>query len=169
MLNSSRLPIARALVALISTSINPETGLPLLEIVKLGNIFDPKNYLSWCEVTFFRGEGGPEGSGGDLVGWRIDDAVTFLVTCGFGPYQADSTSAEVAMLLSQDVVLPLLRTHFQLPDMSNPSQAVQSVYRILVQQSDTAHIARFPNGNTYKLWNFSVLINQQYNVELVQP
>ncbi len=168
-LNSSRLPIAKALVALIKTFQNPDTGLPLYQNVKLGSTFDPSPYSIFCDVTHSQGQGGPEGSGGDMVGWRIDDQVAYQVTSGFGPYQLDSTACETSMLYTQDIVLPLLRKHFQLPDSTNPSNAVESVYRILVQRPDRSEPVKYPNGNVYKLWYIWILVNQQYNVELIQP
>lgn len=167
--NSSRLQIANALVALIETFQNPNTSLPLYEFVKLGNIFDPTAYTVWAEVTHQQGKGGPEGSGGNQIGWRIDEDVTFKVTSGFGPYETDSSSTEANMLETQDLLLPLLRKHFQLPDATNPTNAVQSVYRVLIEQSDVSHVVRFPNGHVYRLWDVFIMISQQYNVTLVQP
>lgn len=168
-LDSSCLPIAESLVALIQTFQNPATGLPLYQYVKLGSIFDPTPYQTFCDLTYFQGQGGPAGSGGNEIGWRIDDQVVFQLSSGFGPYQLDSTAAEKSMLATRDIVLPLLRKHFQLPNGSNPSNAVQSVYRILVQQADRSHPVKFPGGNVYKLWYVWILVSQNYNVELVQP
>lgn len=166
---SSRLAIANALVALVAGIQNPATSTALYQEVKLGSVFDPTGFTSWAEVTHFQGQGGPEGSGGNQVGWRINDEITFQITSGFGPYETDSTAAETAMLTAQDIVLPSLRQHFQLPDASNPTNAVQSVYRVLVQSVDRSHVVRFPNGHTYRLWMVQVLVSQQYNITLVQP
>lgn len=168
-LNSSRLPMAKALVALIKTFQNPSTGLPLYQYVKLGSVFDASPYQSFCEVTHFEGVGGPEGSGGPQIQWRINDDMTFQITSGFGPYQLDSTTCEINMLATQDILLPLLRKHFELPDASNPLNAIQSVYSVLVQAPDKSTVKPYPGGNVYKLWSIWVLVKQGYNIELVQP
>lgn len=166
---SSRLAIADALVALLQTIQNPSTNKALYQYVKLGNVYDPGAYTSWCEVTHYQGKGGPAGSGGSQVGWRIEDDVTFIVTSAVGYYEADSTVAEQNMLAIQDILLPALRQHFQLPDANNPVNAVQSLYSMLVEMPDKSHIMKFPNGHTYKLWNIFVTAQQAYNVQLINP
>lgn len=168
-LNSSRLAIGQALVALIQTIQNPSTNTALYQEVKLGAIFDPSPFTSWCDVTHFQGKGGPSGSGGDMIGWRIDEQVTFRVGSGVGPYETDSTAAQVNMLTMQDIVLPTLREHFQLPQAGAPSLPVQSVYRILIEQTDISRPAKFPNGHVYLLWDIFVTVSQQYNILLVSP
>lgn len=168
-MNSSRLAIANSLVYLLQNMQNPSTSTAVYEEVKLGSIFDPTPFTAWAEVTHFQGDGGPEGSGGAQIGWRIKDEITFQVTSGFGPYELDSTTTEIAMLTAQDIVLPSLRTHFQLPVATNPTNAIQSVYRVLIQQTDRSQPVRFPNGRVYKLWHIFVLVSQQYNLTLVQP
>lgn len=166
---SSRLAIANALVALIKTINNPSTSTALYQICKLGAVFDPGAATSWCEVTHFQGKGGPAGSGGAQVGWRIDEDITFQITSGIGPYETDSTAAQTNMLTIQDVLLPTLRQHFQLPDSSNPANAVQSVYSVLIEQVDRSQPVKLPNGHVYLLWHVFVTVKQGYNVLLVQP
>ena len=168
-LSSSRLASAKALVALIQGIQNPATNQALLQEVKLGALFDPSAFTTWAEIVHFQGQGGPAGSGGPQVGWRIDDKIQFQVTAGVGPYETDSSAAQTNMLTIQDVLLPALRAHFQLPDASNPVNAIQSVYEILVEQTDRSQVARFPNGHTYLLWHIFVTVKQQYNLSLVQP
>jgi hypothetical protein len=167
-LNSSRLAIANALVALLETIQNPNTNQPLFQLAKLGNVYDPKAFTTWCEVTHFQGKGGPAGSGGPSVGWRIDDTFTLKVTSAVGWYEVDSTVAETNMLALQDILLPALRQHFQLPDANNPVNAVQSMYSMLVEQPDKSAVMRFPNGHSFKLWDIYVTASQQYNVSLEQ-
>lgn len=166
---SSRLAIANALVALVQGITNPATSTALYQEVKLGALFDPSPFTSWAEVTHFQGQGTPAGSGGTQIGWRIDDTVQYQITSGVGPYETDSTAAQTAMLTIQDVLLPALHTHFQLPDASNPTNAIQSVYSTLVDQPDRSQVAKFPNGHVYLLWHTFVVVKQQYNVTLVQP
>lgn len=168
-LSSSRLAIASSLVYLLQQMQNPNTSSALYQTVKLGSVFDPTGLTSWAEVVHFQGQGGPEGSGGSQTGWRVNDEITFQITSGFGPYETDSTAAETNMLTAQDIVLPSLRTHFQLPNAASPTNALQSVYRVLVQQADRSHIVRYPNGHVYRLWNVQVLVNQAYNITLTQP
>lgn len=169
-LDSSRLAIGNALVALLATIQNPTTSLPLYGFTKLGAVYDPSAYTTWAEVVHFMGQGGPAGSGGQQVGWRIDEAVRFMVTSGVGPYEIDSTAAETSLLTIQDALLPTIRKHFQLPNANNITQAVQSVYSVLVEQPDRSRPpAKFPNGHTYKLWDTFITVRQQYNVELIQP
>lgn len=168
-LNSSRLAIGNALVSLIAGFQNPATSLPLFQVVKLGALFDPSALTSWCEVSHHDGKGGPAGSGGNLIGWRIDDAVTFSVTSGIGPYETNDSVAQANMLTVQDILLPTLRQHFLLPQSTAPTLAVQSAYSMLVEQADQSRVAKFPNGHVYILWNIFVTVKQQYNVMLTQP
>jgi hypothetical protein len=168
-LNSSRLAIAQALVSLIAGITNPSTGQPLYQATKLGSLFDPSSLTSWCEVVHYQGKGGPAGSGGNQIGWRIDDHVTFSVTSGVGPYETDSTAAQVSMLTIQDILLPTIRQHFQLPQAGAPTLAVGSVYSVLVEQVDRSRVAKFPNGHVYILWDIFVTVMQQYSISLTQP
>lgn len=168
-MSSSRLAIGQALTALIAQIQNPDTSVALFQSVKLGAMFDPSAFTSWCEVTHFQGKGGPAGSGGNLVGWRIEDEITFTVTAGVGPYETDSAAAQAAMLTVQDILLPSLRQHYQLPLSTDPTQPVASTYSMLIEQIDRSHPARFPNGHVYLLWDVFVTVAQQYNVELVSP
>lgn len=166
---SSRLAIADALVALLEIIPNPSTSQALFELVKAGAVYDPGAATTWCEVLHFQGKGGPAGSGGNEIGWRIDDSMTLRVTSAVGPYEVDSTAAERNMWALQDILLPALREHFQLPDASNPVNAVQSMYSMLVEAPDKSTVMRFPNGHSYKLWDIFVTAKQQYNVELSVP
>lgn len=168
-LNSSRLAIGQALVTLLQGMVNPNTNAALYGTVKLGAVFDPSNLASWAEVVHMQGKGVPAGSGGVMTGWRIDDEVTYLITTGVGPYETDSTAAQVNLLTIQDVLLPTLHQHFLLPTSGNPSQAVQSVYSVLPIQTDRSRPARLPNGHVYLLWDVPVIVKQQYNLELLEP
>lgn len=167
-LDSSRLPIANALVALLETIQNPTTNLPLFQYVKLGIVTNPGAMTTWCDVTHFQGQGAPAGSGGDNpgIGWRIDDAIRYQITSAVGPYEIDDSAAESNMLALQDILLPELHKYFRLPDAANPTNAVQSLYRVLVDQPDRSSIAKYPNGHVYKLWHVFVIAQQQYNVLL---
>ena len=161
--------MGNALVSLLQGFTNPTTNQPLYQLVKLGAVFDPGATTTWCEVIHTQGQGSPVGSGGNMVGWRIDDAVTFLLTTALGYYEADSTAVQANMLALQDVLLPALHQHFQLPVAGNPTQAVQSVYSVLPVQVDRSRPMKFPNGRWYLLWDVPVVIKQQYSVQLVQP
>lgn len=168
-LNSSRLAIANALVALLKTIQDNNTSTAIYQYVKLGATFDPGASTAWCDVAHMQGKGGPAGSGGNIIGWRIDDEVTFLLTTGVGPYETNDSTAQANMLAIQDTLLPALHTHFQLPNASNPTIAVASVYSVLPIQPDHSRPMRFPNGHVYLLWTVPVIVKQQYNVGLVQP
>lgn len=169
-LNSSRLAIANALVSLLGTIQNPNTSTAIYQYVKLGATFDPGASTAWCDVSHMQGKGLPAGSGGNLVGWRIDDEVTFMLTTGVGPYETNDSTAQASMLTIQDILLPALHQHFQLPDSSNPTNAVQSVYSVLLQTTpDRSVPMKFPNGHVYLLWHVPVIVKQQYNVGLIQP
>jgi hypothetical protein len=165
---SSRLAIGQGLVALIGGIQNPATNQPLFQITKLGSIFDPGNATSWCEVVSMQGQGGPGASGGTQIGWLIKEDVTFQVTAGVGPYETNSSDAETNMLTIQDLLLPTLRQYPKLPLATNPMQAIQSVYEMLVSAADRSQPAKLPNGHVYKLWHVQVVISQQYNLELIQ-
>lgn len=166
---SSRLAIGQGLVSFLQGVINPNTSQALYGLVKLGAVFDPSNLTTWAEVTHFQGKGGPVGSGGNQVGWRIDEEVTFLITSGVGPYETDSTAAQTTMLTIQDILLPTLHQHFQLPVSGNPTIAIQSVYSVLPTQVDRSRPVRFPNGSVFLLWDVPVIVKQQYSISLIQP
>jgi hypothetical protein len=167
---SNRLGIAQALVALVSGIQNPNTNQPLYSVTKLGAIFNPGAATSFAEITHYQGKGGPAGSGGTpQVGWRIQEDVTYQITSGFGPYEKDSTSAQESMLAAQDILLPTIRQHFLLPDPSNPINAIQSAYNILIEQVDRSQPVRFPSGNVFLLWHVFVTVSQQYEINLQIP
>ena len=167
-LSSSRLLIAQGLQALLQGVTNPVTTLPVYQQVQLGAFFNPEVYSSWAEVAFFEGKSGPAGSGGNLVGWRIDDAVTLSVVSGWD-YEEDSTAAMTNMLTAMDIVLPLLHSHVVIPLASNPAVGIASVYSVLEEQPDRAIPVRIPNGHVYLLWHVYVMVKQQYNVTLTSP
>lgn len=168
-LNSSRLAIGKSLVAILATLTDPVTSAPLYPLTKLGAVYDPGANAQWAQVTHFHGQGKPAGSGGSQVGWRIDDTTTWIITSGFGPYQTSDSTSQAAMLNAQDILLPALHTHFQLPLATDATQAVQSVYSVLPIEIDRSQPLKFPNGNIYLLWYVPVIVKQQYNVELVTP
>lgn len=168
-LNSSRLLIGQGLVAMLQGIMNGAN--PVYNEVKLGAVFDPTPFASWCEVVDPKGTIGHAGSGGQQIGWRVEDLVAFKVTSGWD-YEADSTAAMTNMLTAQDIVLPLFASHYQIPLASNPTIAIASVYSLLENkegQTDVSGPVRFPNGRAYLLWTFTPLIKQQYNVTLVTP
>ncbi len=167
-LSSSRLAIGQALVALLASATNAQ-NTPIYQDVKLGAMWNPSTLSSWCAVAHVQGKGTPAGSGGNLVGWRIDEEVQFAITSGFGPYETNSTAAQTAMLTAMDVILPLLHSHYLLPLSGNPAQAVQSVYSMLPIQADRSQPMKFPNGHIYLLWSFPIIVKQQYNVVLMTP
>jgi hypothetical protein len=168
-LTSGRLAIGQSLVAILQGIQNAAASADLYSLVQLGAVFNPSNNALWCEVTHLQGQGKPAGSGGDMVGWRIDEETQWLLTSGIGPYETDSTTTQKNMLAAQDLVLPALHTHFQLPSASNPSIAIPSVYSVLPIQIDRSRPAKFPNGHFYLLWSLPVIVKQQYNVELSIP
>jgi hypothetical protein len=167
-LNSSRLLIAQGLQTMLQGVTNPATSLPVYQQVQLGAFFNPEVYASWAEVAFFEGKSGPAGSGGNLVGWRVDDAVTFSVVSGWD-YEEDSTAAMTNMLTAMDIVLPLLHSHVVIPLSTNPAVGIASVYSVLEEQPDRAIPVRIPNGHVYLLWHVYVVVRQQYNVTLTSP
>lgn len=169
-LSSSRLTIANSLVALLQGIIDPVTSQPIYPLVKLGMIFDPQNNNTWAAVWHWQGKVDYAGSGGNQIQWRADDAVTFIITTGTGYYELDSTAAEKTKLHIMDVVPPALRQHFQLPDASNPTNAIQSVYSVLLNNVDkTEKPQRFPDGHVFGLWHLFVTVRQQFNIQVVQP
>lgn len=167
-LNSSRLAIGQALQALLVGAKDSSNNL-IYQDVKLGAMWNPSTFTSWCAIAHVQGKGVPAGSGGNMVGWRIDEEVQFSITSGFGPYETDSTAAQTNMLTAMDIILPLLHSHYLLPTSGNPSQAVQSVYSVLPIQADRSQPMKFPNGHFYLLWSFPIMIKQQYNILQVTP
>ncbi len=168
-MSSNRLGIGQSLVALLAALTNPNTNAPLFGVVKLGAIFDPGNNTTFAEVTHFQGRSQHAGSGGNTIGWRVEDSVLYDLTCGAGPYQLDSTAAQTNMLTIMDVVLPALHTHYQLPNASNPTIALQSVYSTLEDSPDRSQPVRFPDGNVFLLWSQRIEVRQQYGVTLATP
>ncbi|MBA2285838.1 MAG: hypothetical protein H0W02_10165 [Ktedonobacteraceae bacterium] len=169
-LNSSRLLIAQGLVSLLQGVQNTVTSSNLYLAVKLGSFFDPSAYASGlcADVTFFQGKSGPAGSGGNLVGWRIEDAPVFVITT-IADYEADSTLAMTNTLTAMDMLMPLLHSHFQIPNPNAPSLPIASVYSLLEDQVDRARAVRYPNGHVYYVWTTFALCKQQYNVSLSLP
>lgn len=169
-LNSSRLLIAEGLTLLLQGITNPSTSQPVYGLAKLGAVLDPSGVTSFVEVVDPRGKVGHAGSGGNQVGWRIEDDIAFKVTSGWD-YEVDTTAAMVNMLTAHDIVLPILASHYQIPNPNNTSVAIASIYSVLEDQGQTDMSApiRFPNGRLYLLWTLWVLIKQQYNVLLQNP
>ena len=167
---SNRLLIGQGLVALLAGIINPTTNQPIYGTAKLGAILDPTPYSSFVEVVDPRGKLGHAGSGGTVIGWRVQDEVMFKITSGWD-YEQDSEQAMINMLTAQDIVLPTFASHVMVPDPNNPSQPVASVYELLEDngQTDQAVPIRFPNGRVYICWSFWAIIKQQYNVLLSIP
>lgn len=165
---SNRLAIGQSLVQLLQGVTNPNTSLALYALVKQGHIYDPSPYATWAEVTFANGKSGPAGSGGNLVGWRIEDHATYLITSG-AAYDQNSNAAEISILTMMDVLLPLLHSHPVLPNPSSPSLQLPGVYSFLLEQADQTRIAKFPNGRIYLLWHVQVAVAQQYSVQLIIP
>src|SRR5579875_2729229 len=126
--SSNRLAIGQGLQLLLQAIQNPTTGQPLYAGVQLGAYVGNSmaTLPSWAEVTFYQGKSGPAGSGGSLIGWRIEDEVTFQITSGWD-YELDSPTAMAAMLTAQDIVLPLLHSHVAIPSPANPAQPIASV------------------------------------------
>jgi hypothetical protein len=165
---SSRLAAAQALQAILQSLQNGSSAL--YGLVKIGAVYDPTGYSAWAEITHLEGKGGPAGSGGSQVGWRIQESITYLIRSWFGPYEPNDSTAETAKLTAQDIVLPALRTHYQLPQAGNPSQAVAGIFRVLVEAPDrSGPPIRFPNGSTYLPWDVRVLVDQQYSLLLATP
>lgn len=165
---SNRLAIGQSLVQLLQGVTNPNTASALYGYVKQGHLYDPSPYAAWAEVTIASGKSGPAGSGGSLVGWRIEDKATYLITSG-AAYDPSSSAGEVAILTMMDVLLPLLHSHPVLPNPSNQSVQLPGVYSFLLEQADQTRIAKFPNGRIYLLWHVRGTVAQQYNVTLTIP
>lgn len=169
-MSSQRLDIANGLMKLFQGITNPSTSQPVFQFVKLGAMFDPSAYTSFAEVVDPQGKTGHAGSGGNQIGWRIEDTISFKVSAGW-PYEPDSTAAMTAMLTAQDIVLPLLTSHPLIPAPNNPAQPIASVYSLLESQNqtDSSQPVRFPNGHVYLLWTVWLQVKQQYNVTLQVP
>jgi hypothetical protein len=165
---SSRLAIGQALVTLLA-GIQNSSNVNVYTLTQLGTVFETSNNVPWCEVTFLSGQGKPAGSGGNLIGWRIEDETQWLLTSGFGPYEVDPVATHTAMLTAQDIVLPALHTHFQLPQSGNPALPVQSVYSVLPIQVDRSRPVLFPGGHYYLLWSLPIIVKSQYNLGIVSP
>ncbi len=169
-MTSIRLAAAQSLEYLLTQLTNPTTNAPLFGVVKLGIVFDPgPTITTWAEVTHHQGLSLHEGSGGNMVGWRVDDTCNFDITCGAGPYELDSNAAQVSMLTIMDVVLPALHSHYQLPNASNPTVPLPFVYSVLTDQPDKSVPVNFPDGHTWLLWSLRVEVKSQYNVTLSTP
>jgi hypothetical protein len=98
------------------------------------------------------------------------DDIAFKITSGW-IYEADTNAAMVNMLTAQDIVLPIFASHYKIPNPNAATQPIASVYSLLLDQgqADISMPVIFPNGHSYLLWTFWVLVKQQYNVELVSP
>lgn len=169
-MGSSSLLIAEGLTLLLQNVTDPNTGLPVYGLAKLGAVLDPSAYTSWVEVVDPRGRVGHAGSGGNQVGWRIQDDIAFKVTSGW-IYELDTTAAMTSLLTARDIVMPMMTSHYKIPNPNDQTQAIASVYSVLEDQNQTDMSVpiKFPNGHLYLLWTFWAMIRQQYNVTLVNP
>jgi hypothetical protein len=166
---SFRDPMGQGLFALLGTIIDPNTSQPVLSPIKYGAIFNPGAATQWGQVIHFEGDSHPWGSGGPQVGWRIDDTVTWLITCGFGPYETNDSNAQHLMNAAVDLISPVLHQHFQMPQSGQPTLPVPGVFSVLFGK-DRSFVSRpYPNGHVYLLWHQPIFIKQQYSVELVIP
>ncbi len=166
-LDSSRLLIGQGLQTLIAGVMNGAN--PLYGLVKLGAVFDPTPYTSFVEITFANAKSKPAGSGGQQIGWRIEDDPLWCITSGWD-YEADSTAAMTNMLTAMDILVPFLHTHYQVPNPTNPSIAIASLYHLTEWERDErARPVRFPNGRIYLMWEIYLGTKQQYNVTIVNP
>ncbi len=168
-MTSIRLAAAQSLVSLLQGMTNPNTNAPLFGLAKLGVVFDPLLATTWAEVTHYQGRSLHAGSGGNTIGWRVDDTVLFDVVCGAGPYELDSSAAQTNMLTIMDVVLPALHQHYQLPNASNPTVPLPYVYSVLTDQPDRSLPVNLPDGHTWLLWMLKVEVKSQYSIVLQSP
>lgn len=166
---SQRQAIANSLVYVLENIIDPNTSLAYYQTVKLGAIYDPGAAVPFVQVTHYQGKSGPYGSGGNLIGWRVQDEITFLITSGFGPYQTNDTITQNGMLYAMDLVKPILHSHYLLPDSSNPTNALGSEFSFLPIQQDRSIVTRWPNGQIYLLWHLPVIAMQQYSITQTIP
>lgn len=169
-MGDNSLLIANGLVALLQGITNPSTSTAVYSYVKLGAVLDPSPYTSFAEVVDPRGRLGHAGSGGNVIGWRVDDTLTFKITSGWR-YDQDTTTAMTNMLTARGLVLPTFASHYQIPNPTTPSVPIASVYSLLEDQGQTdgAIPVRFPNGAVYLLWTFYVTARQQYSVTITSP
>lgn len=167
-MTSIRLAAAQSIVALLTAMTNPNTNQPLFSLTKLGAVFDVGNNATWAEVTHYQGRSVHAGSGGNTIGWRIDDVTLFDITCGAGPYELDSSGAQTNMLTIMDVVLPALHSHYQLPNASNPTVALPFAYSTLTDQPDKSVPVRI-GAHVWLLWSLKVEVKNQYSVQLSTP
>lgn len=168
---SSRLAIGQALQAFLSTVQNPNTSQNLYGVARLGAVWNPSLAgisSNWIEVVHHKGVSGPAGSGGNQIGWRIEDSIVWRLGSGF-VYEPDSGAAQVAMLTAMDILLPILHSHYTLPQAGNTSVAVASVYSVLEDPADDSKPTIYPDGHVYLLWNCYVVTKQQYNISIVSP
>lgn len=165
---SNRLAIGQGLQLLLQGVTNPATSAPLYQAVTLGAFFNPEGYASWAEVAFMQAKSGPLGSGGNLVGWRIQDEVTYSIISGWD-YEVDSTAAMTNLLTAQDILMPILHSHVVIPSPGNPAQGIASVFSVLEEMPERAVPVRIPNGHVYLLWHVYVLVKQQYSVIIQNP
>lgn len=166
----NRLNIANALVALLQGIQNPLTGANLYSLVKLGSVLSPSAVTTglWAEVLFSQGKSAPAGSGGNMVGWRLEDEPVFTINTGY-IYEPDTTAALEAVLTAMDIVLPTLHSHYTLPQAGNPSLPVQGVYSLLENLTDRAMPVKFADGHLYYLWSTYAVPKNQYSVSLQNP
>lgn len=165
---SQRQAIANSLIYVLENIIDPNTSAAYYQTVKLGAIYDPGAAVPFVQVTHYQGESGPYGSGGNLIGWRRQQKITYLITSGF-LYGPNDTTAQSNMLYAMDLVLPILETHYLLPNASNPSVQLPSEFSFLPTLTDRSIVTKWPNGQTYLLWHLPVIAMQQYSIVLQTP
>jgi hypothetical protein len=167
---SQRQLITRGLQTWLQGVIDPNTSATLYQYVKRGHILDPGTISGlWADVVYFQGKSGPAGSGGNMVGWRIEDNPIWVIETGY-IYELDTTVAIDAVMNAADILLPAIHSHYLIPNPDNPSVQIGSVYSVLESEyNDRGMPLRYPNGHSYYVWSTYVTVKQQYNVTLVTP
>jgi hypothetical protein len=167
-MGDNSLLIGNGIVSLLQGVLNGSTAV--YDYVQLGAVFDPSPYTSFAEVVDPIGKLGHVGSGGNTIGWRIDDVIAFKVNSGWR-YDTNSTTAMTNMLTARGLVLPAFASHYQIPNPNTPTIPIGSVYSVLEDegQTDRAVPVRFPNGAVYLMWTFWVSVRQQYSITITSP
>lgn len=137
---------------------NPWTvgsGALTYTLVKVGTVTDPTDVTTYCSVLFGKGK-----TDRKAVGWRVKAESIFIIESGFD--MTDGNAAEVALMTTRDVLLPVYAAQISL-------NSTPGVYLTLLDHEDEAMFKQYPNGRIYRVHQLIVGAAHEYNITVGAP
>lgn len=131
------------------------SGALTYTLVKVGAVTDPTDVVTYCSVLFEKGK-----TDRKAVGWRVKAHSSFIIESGFD--MTDGNAAEVALMTTRDVLLPVYAAQISL-------NSTPGVYLTLLDQEDEAMFKAYPNGRIYRVHRLIVEAAHEYNITIGAP